>query len=213
MTQPAVPMADLEQRRAALREECEALAAVAGGLLARIQALRLELAVPVREPVAHPPVRAVRPATLEDALEVQRMALALLRSSAYTGRLSPNLEHLFATILWVIGQGCFVAETEDGLVGVIGVAVIVSPLTGERTGAEAIWWVDPPYRHGRTALRLWERAEAWARDQAAVLMHMIAPAGQDDVSALYARRGYVPLETTWQRRLDEDHGGQAWAHP
>lgn len=195
---------DLQQRVAALRVDVAFIEGLAGSLTARAEALRLELDVLGEEPRDHSPVLTVRPATCDDERELLRMAYALLRSPAYAGRLTPDPDELVETIRFVGSQhGCFVAETAEGLVGAVGVVIVRSPLTGERIATEAMWWVDHAYRRGRTAVRLWDCAEAWAQASGAVAMHMVAPAGSPEAGALYARRGYIQLETTWQFRFPE----------
>jgi hypothetical protein len=73
-------------------------------------------------------------------------------------------------------------------------------VSGERVGCETAWWLDPKVRGGSTSLRMLDAAEQWALDEACSAFQMIAPEGSS-VGRLYARRGYVPVETVWQLAL------------
>lgn len=170
----------------------------------------------------------IRMARESDVVGLVEMGLQFLAESSYRDHLTPDPLYQAQMARWLLAHGAvFVAEREvlaEGasynhtrgdsplspcpacrlgtrLVGMVGMALVCAPLTGELTASEAMWWVDPVHRRGRLGIRLWDEAEAWAVGRGAVLIHMIAPAGADTVAGMYARRGYVALETTWQKRL------------
>jgi GNAT superfamily N-acetyltransferase len=91
-----------------------------------------------------------------------------------------------------------VLEDEGVLVGMIGLHCGPHFLSGEIAAGEVFWWVDPAHR-GK-GLRLLRAAEAWAREQGATSLQMIAPDAR--VERLYERLGYRAIERTYQRRLD-----------
>lgn len=91
-----------------------------------------------------------------------------------------------------------VACHDEEVIGVIGVLLFSHPFTGELVASETFWWVEPERRgHG---VKLMKCAEAWARGRGAKKMQMGSPAGHD-MSKFYARAGYVPTESTYQRSL------------
>jgi GNAT superfamily N-acetyltransferase len=97
------------------------------------------------------------------------------------------------------GLGTILVLEHDGaLVGMIGLHCAPHFLSLEMMAGEVFWWVDPSRRgHG---LRLLRAAEAWARDQGAVSLQLIAP--DERVERLYERLGYRAIERTYLRRLD-----------
>lgn len=144
----------------------------------------------------------LRLATAADDHEVLRMALQFLASSTYRDQVTKDAAHLQQLVTWLRDeQLLLVLEDEAGeLVGMLGMAIVPSLMSGEPIAYEAAWWLAPERRGSRWAVRLWERAEAWAEEKGAAAIQMIAPA-HSDVGSLYARRGYAPLETTWQKRV------------
>jgi hypothetical protein len=83
------------------------------------------------------------------------------------------------------------------------VAAHVHPdlITGYLVGQEAVWWLNPHYRKGFMGLRLLATAEAWAREQGARYFDVLEPADTDGLAAIYERRGYLRVETTWRKDL------------
>jgi hypothetical protein len=78
----------------------------------------------------------------------------------------------------------------------IGIVAYRHPLSGVPTAGEVMWWLDPSARGG--GLALLRHAERWAAETGAEQIQMIAPAANARVGRLYARRGYRPLETSYQ---------------
>lgn len=65
---------------------------------------------------------------------------------------------------------------------------------------ETAWYIEPEAR-GRSAIRMLDAYEAWAREQGCVRVCM-ASLATNDVSRLYERRGYAPAETHFVKTLD-----------
>ena len=93
----------------------------------------------------------------------------------------------------------FVRETEDGIVGMLGVSVFTNPFSGERIATEHFWWLDPKHRgFGGWLLK---RAEKWAKSKGATRIQMMAPVDKARVAETYARLGYCEVERIYQRDL------------
>ncbi len=65
--------------------------------------------------------------------------------------------------------------------------------------AEAFLFVEPGAR-GRAGLRLIGAYEAWAREQRCARTRLTSLAG-NDVSAIYLRLGYAPVETHFMKSI------------
>lgn len=109
----------------------------------------------------------------------------------------PTLRALGLHLLTSDGSTVFVAEKAGEVLGMIGLMAYPHPMSGERTVAEVMWWVQPESRG--CGLRLLRAGEDWAREQGATVLQMIAPSPETE--RLYERLGYVPVERTYQRRL------------
>jgi GNAT superfamily N-acetyltransferase len=142
----------------------------------------------------------IRDATITDVPRLVAMGQRFRAESRYVSRLSENLEQMatLATHLITTEHGLvLVAERQDVVIGMIGLARFAHPISGEMTVGELFFWVEPEHRgHG---LRLLRRAEAWAREQRATAIQLIAPTSE--VGALYLRLGYTPLEISYQKEL------------
>jgi len=93
---------------------------------------------------------------------------------------------------------------ENRPVGVIAGAVYPSWFNGlQHTGTDLFWWLDTPSRSFRTANRMLDRLEAWAKGEGAVWFTMAATETMraEAVEAFYRRRGYVQSERHFIRRL------------
>ena len=143
----------------------------------------------------------IREATAEDVDRLVEMGCAFLEASAYAGRIRKNPAQMAALIEQLIGMetgAVLVAERHAEPVGMIGLIVYPHSISGDLTGAELFWWVNPEAR-GRTGIALLRAAERWAKDRGAQQMLMIAP--NKDVEQLYAALQYTPLEVTYERTL------------
>jgi len=144
----------------------------------------------------------VRPAREEDDVDVFRMAERFLEVGPYRDHIDLSREHLAFVVTWLrTSQLLLVAVDGDQVIGMLGMAMTIAPLTGQAVATEAAWWVDDEYRGTRAGVLLWNGAEDWARGQGAVFVQMIEPGSTPGVADMYRRRGYTQLETTFQKRL------------
>jgi hypothetical protein len=145
----------------------------------------------------------IRPADAADVPRIVEMGLAFRR--AHAAHLRENPGQMAQCAYWLIGGGgvLLVAEAPGSvLVGMLGLALITHPLSGDQFASELFWWVEPDARSGsRTGLRLLDAAESWARKHHAIGIHMVALASNPHISRLYAKRGYTERDSTWERTL------------
>ena len=73
------------------------------------------------------------------------------------------------------------------------------PFGAGRYAKETVWFVAPLAR-GRGAIRMLDAYEVWAREQCCVALGMASLISKD-VSRLYARRGFAPVETHFVKSL------------
>jgi GNAT superfamily N-acetyltransferase len=118
----------------------------------------------------------------------------------YRDRITGSPDALAGLFAYLLGdpRGCvFVADMDGVITGGICGHVFDHPMSGERVAAEVGWWMEPDSRgHG---IRLFKAFEAWASSAGASAVQMVAP--NERVAAFYARVGYEPIETTYQRRV------------
>ena len=151
----------------------------------------------------------IREAVLEDAPAIATLGLHF--AAAYGGDyIAPTREALEALAQVLVAQpSCtvLVAEAAPGaIVGFIALAGGLNPFDGANLLVEELaWWVEPTARHGgQVGARLLGAAEDWARAQGLRVLKMVAP-HQSRVARFYERYGYVPVETSYTKRLDEVH--------
>jgi GNAT superfamily N-acetyltransferase len=140
----------------------------------------------------------IRPATLADVPRL--VAMGRQQIAALSGGAVPdNPAQVEATVTHLVTTptcGCFVAERDGAVVGMIGLVRTLSHCSGVPTAGEVMWWVDPAARGCGVALL--RRAERWAAETGAQAIQMMAPASNARVGRLYARRGYQAMETIYQ---------------
>lgn len=143
----------------------------------------------------------IRAATSADLDAIVTMAQAFLRETPYGTQIGTNpdrLRNFAAGLLEKDGAAIALAEIDGAVVGMIALWCFPHPFSGERIAAELVWWVNPETR-GSAGVRLLKWAEAWARDQGAVALQMVAPT--DRIGDFYARVGYERIEVSYQRRF------------
>lgn len=144
----------------------------------------------------------IREAEPGDALAIVSMVGDFLKHTTY-GKLLPfNPDAVADLVAAVIGGAgvVLVAEIEGRLVGMMAIAALKHPVSDEWMGEELAWWVSPDHRHGSIGPKLLGRGEDWARQKGLCMLKMVAPA-ESVVGMFYERRGYVPIETAYAKRL------------
>lgn len=142
----------------------------------------------------------IRPAVASDIPRLVEMGLHFIRSTSYAQTLRENPAQMAKTATSVIAAQngvVLVAEDSSGLVGMIGLMAFPHHLSGDLVAGELFWWQEPSARGA--GVRLLKAAEAWAREQGALMLHMIAPTGQ--VGRVYQRLGYQSCEIAYQKEL------------
>jgi GNAT superfamily N-acetyltransferase len=141
----------------------------------------------------------IRPGTLADVPALVTLARHFVASYGAAGPENPaQLETLATHLVSTPTTTVLVADAGAGhLVGMIGLVAYAHHVSGVPTVGEVAWWVDPDARGCGVALL--QRAERWAAEQGASQIQLIAP--NDRVGRLYQRRGYTPIEVSYQRPL------------
>lgn len=83
--------------------------------------------------------------------------------------------------------------------GVLLALAFEHPFGAGRIAKETVWFVAPGAR-GRVGLAMLDAYEAWARSVGCVSVGM-ASLARNDVSRIYERRGYAPVETHFMKAL------------
>lgn len=84
-------------------------------------------------------------------------------------------------------------------VGVLMARMFSHPFGAGWWAKETVWFVEPAHR-GRGSLRMLDAYEDWARSVGCSVIGM-ASLASNDVSALYRRRGFAPVETHFIKEL------------
>lgn len=146
-------------------------------------------------------VRAAGEADLERVFEMGVSFLVSAPDYASIVEWTPEkLEELVRFLTLGDTNRVLVLERAGGaIVGMLALA-ITENLWGNGTIAEEVaWWVEPAHR-GRAGLKLLGAGEAWARQEGALVLRMVAPRGSQ-IGTVYERRGYEPLESIYVLRL------------
>lgn len=142
----------------------------------------------------------IRLATFVDVPRLIEMGIRFVAETTYSQFIKPDVEaldRLFCRMIESNEQVIFVSGDDKKIDGMIGVHIYAHPMSGEKTGAEAFWWVEPESRgHG---VELFDRAEAWLKVMGAKRIQMIAP--NEYVARFYRKRGYRKFEEQYQRDL------------
>ena len=141
-----------------------------------------------------------RRGTPADVERIVTMGSRFVGETTYRALITPNPQQMTQTVSALMSNdsGCvFVGESHSELVGMIGMVMFTHHVSGDRIAGEVFWWVEPEHRGG--GVKLLKAAERWAKEQQAQGIQMIAPT--PEVGQLYARLGYAPVETTYQRAL------------
>ena len=145
----------------------------------------------------------IRQAKPEDQDRLVEMALRFLSSTRYGVFIrGVTVESMQAFVDLVRQAGViFVAETEAGLVGMLGILIIQHPMSGLLEAGEVAWWIEPEHRSGMLGYHLLRAAEDWTRQKGVGCLKMVAPA-DSTTGTFYERMGYSAVETTYQKFFD-----------
>jgi GNAT superfamily N-acetyltransferase len=110
--------------------------------------------------------------------------------AAYADRLFR--QHLASPLACAIVAG-------DPVLGILLAVAYEHPFGAGRIAKETVWFVSPKAR-GRLGLAMLEAYEAWARSLGCTSAGM-ASLSSNDVSRIFERRGYAPIETHFAKPL------------
>jgi N-acetylglutamate synthase-like GNAT family acetyltransferase len=144
----------------------------------------------------------IRPAQIGDAPRIVELVGHFIQQTRYRAIFTFQPAAVETLVVNMLDLGViFVAETWDAeIVGMVAGFVMTSPIDNAPIAEELAWWVEPSHRRSSIGPKLLKAFEAWAREQGAPLVKMVAPA-ETDVGAYYRRMGYVEVETAWVKRL------------
>lgn len=140
----------------------------------------------------------VRPA---DAFDRDRVIVLLRESHAAAGFTFPFRADYADALFRRHLQSPFACALVAGnpARGVLIAAAAEHPFGAGLIAKETVWYITPSAR-GRSAIKMLDAYEAWARGVGCVYVGMASLIG-NDVSGLYRRRGYAPVETHFMKPL------------
>lgn len=141
----------------------------------------------------------IRTATLDDVQQIVAMGQRFRRNIyADLMRENPTQMAALGTRLIEGANSCVFVDDRDGaLVGMLGMFLFDHPFSGDRIAGEVFWWMEPEHRGA--GLRLFVRAQRWAKERGAQFFQLVAPSPQ--VAQMYRRLNFTEVETAFQRAL------------
>lgn len=146
----------------------------------------------------------VRQATLADVPAIVRMSACFYATTSYSTWADFNADTVAALATTLANDHVMlVAESEAGVVGMVGLFVAPFMFNGDcRAAYEVVWWVDPEAQGagaGRALLEAIEPACRAAGAEAIQMVHLASSPPQ--AAALYERAGYRHTESSYTRVL------------
>ena len=145
----------------------------------------------------------IRTAEETDIPRIVELGMQSLLDGPYAGIIKQNPKKAAESALRVIqaANGKILLYLNDAavIVGVLAFVIYPEIFTGEDTAHELMWYVLPDERKGGAGTKLLWAAENLAKSLGAVWMGVTSPS--PDVSAIYKRFGYNPMETAYLKRL------------
>lgn len=142
----------------------------------------------------------IRKATRDDVDSV----VALMREShAAAGFSFPFIESyaraLFFQHITSANMTCILLELKSGVDGVLMCAHGQHPFGAGKVAKETLWYISKKGRGG-SAFKMLKEYEDWAKEQTCDIISM-ASLVSNDVSAIYERAGYKPMEIHFVKAL------------
>lgn len=106
---------------------------------------------------------------------------------------------LFTSHMQAARACVLVMEREGEVAGLLMANAFDHPFGAGLCASETVWFITEAAR-GRGALKMLDAYEAWAREQGCAVICM-ASLASNDVSGIYTRRGYAPVETHFMKAL------------
>ena len=149
----------------------------------------------------------IRPAEPNDVDTLVRMGEDFFAFSAFSrfadydpqsvGGLLMGIIESQRTLLTGNPMTVLVAEVDGKIVGgIVGVLTQLWFNNACKVASELAWWVAPEHRRGRTALKLYQAFEAWAKEQGAahIVMSDLVVEGETPAAKLFEKLGYAIVE-------------------
>ena len=134
----------------------------------------------------------VRPATLDDLPRLMGYAAEFLSYHPLTSQFPRDLGAVEAKLRWMIESDEAALLVHDrGVIGGVLAPMWCSP--GVTVASELFWWSES------NGLSLMKAFEAWAASKGAQVVNMVMIMGVRDVSPIYDRAGYAPVELSFMR--------------
>lgn len=144
----------------------------------------------------------VREATSRDIPRIVELGFEFLSHGPYKGQIEENpLQALKCTtdFLAMPNVTILVAEEDSAICGVFAMMVYNHPFSAQLTAVELIWYVEEEHR-GKSSLELLWAAENKAYEMGAKWFQLTAPSVE--AGKIYERLKYIPVETSYQARLE-----------
>jgi GNAT superfamily N-acetyltransferase len=143
----------------------------------------------------------IREATEADVPRMVEMGLRFQRNSRYAALLAENPAQMEAlarqTVTGAHSTALLAVQDDDTVVGMICLLAYPHHISGEWTGSELAFWVEPQAR--RAGLALLAAAETWAAQRGCRVLEVVSP--DERVDRLYTHLGYMPSERTFRKTL------------
>lgn len=154
----------------------------------------------------------IRTATLDDIPQIVEMAKRFYPLSPYPAIYGDMPEEQAAGLVIVTLQGfaeagivpgvMLVAEHDGKLIGMLCAHIDPATFTPAVIAAELVWWMEPEFRGGMSAVRLVRAAEDDARSKGATVFNMcILSTSPPEAAELLEMLGYAPSHTVVTKRL------------
>lgn len=142
----------------------------------------------------------VRHARNEDAGRVVELLRQSHAAARWTFAFDPARAHsLFDQHMQSARSCVLVLEDEAQVQGLLMASAFEHPFGAGLCASETVWFIAEESR-GRNALRMLDSYEAWAEEQGCDVVCM-ASLAINDVSRIYTRRGYAPVETHFMKAV------------
>lgn len=134
----------------------------------------------------------IRPATEEDLPRLMEYADSFLSYHPITSLFPRDKTAVEAMLRKLMegGNGVLLIHDQGAIGGYIAPMWCAPSVT---VATELFWWADA---QGRSLMKAFEE---WARERGATMIQMLLIVGRKDVSAIYDRAGYAPVELSYVR--------------
>lgn len=146
----------------------------------------------------------IRAAAVEELSTIAPYGKAFYEEGNLVGTYDP--ETFRKTWSAFLGKGLgviFVMEIAAKFAGALGGILFLDPNNNDLVATELFWYVLPEYRNSVESVRLLVAFERWAKEMDARRVSMMHTFGSqvEQLSAIYTRLGYRPLEVHYVKEI------------